>query len=104
MFRSVMTITRELYLYLTKIIFMLKRSVKLRCYIQGGSNMTGTDLCVNKPQSVPVIFEPPCIFGDMAACGREACRSTTCCCDIIVYYNLNLKLLTKLINSAFVGE
>ena len=26
---------------------------------QGGSNMTGTDLCVNKPQSVPVIFEPP---------------------------------------------
>jgi len=29
-------------------------------YVQGGSNMTGTDLCVNKPQSVPVIFEPPC--------------------------------------------
>jgi len=29
--------------------------------IQGGSNMTRTDLCVNKPQSVPVIFEPPCI-------------------------------------------
>ena len=24
--------------------------------------MTGTDLCVNKPQSVPVIFEPPCIL------------------------------------------
>jgi len=23
--------------------------------------MTGTDLCVNKPQSIPVIFEPPCI-------------------------------------------
>jgi len=23
--------------------------------------MTGTDLCVNKPQSVPVIIEPPCI-------------------------------------------
>jgi len=21
--------------------------------------MTGTDLCVNKPQSVPVVFEPP---------------------------------------------
>ena len=43
--------------------------------IQGGSNMTGTDLCVNKPhcaaavqcglftyKSVPVIFEPPCIM------------------------------------------
>jgi hypothetical protein len=30
--------------------------------VQGGSNMTRTDLCVNKPQSVPVIFEPPCII------------------------------------------
>ena len=25
-------------------------------------------------------------------------------CRIIVYFNVNLKLLTKLINSAFVGE
>ena len=24
--------------------------------------MTGTDLCVNKPVTVPVIFEPPCII------------------------------------------
>ena len=32
MFRSLMTITRELYLYLTKVIFMLKHSVKLRRY------------------------------------------------------------------------
>ena len=31
-------------------------------YVQGGSNMTGTDLYVNKPQSVPVICEPPCIL------------------------------------------
>jgi hypothetical protein len=31
---------------------------KLQC----GSNMTGADLCVNKPQSVPVIYEPPCTF------------------------------------------
>jgi hypothetical protein len=30
--------------------------------IQGDLNMTGTDLCVNKQQSVPVIFEPPCIY------------------------------------------
>jgi hypothetical protein len=30
--------------------------------VQGGSNMTGTDLCVNKSQFVPVIFEPPCIW------------------------------------------
>jgi len=32
MFRSSMTIIRELYLYLTKVIFMLKHSVKLRRY------------------------------------------------------------------------
>jgi len=36
--------------------------IKQDRHIQGGSNMTGTDLCVNKPQSVPVIFEPPCII------------------------------------------
>jgi hypothetical protein len=24
--------------------------------------MTGTDLCVNKSQFVPVIFEPPCTY------------------------------------------
>ena len=35
---------------------------KTVCYIQGGSNMTGTDLCVNIYKSVPVIFEPPCIM------------------------------------------
>jgi len=28
--------------------------------IQGGSNMTGTDLCVRLYKSVPVIFEPSC--------------------------------------------
>jgi len=33
MFRSLMTIIRELYLSVTKVIFMLKHSVKLRCYI-----------------------------------------------------------------------
>jgi len=33
MFRSLMTIMRKLYLYLTKVIFMLKPSVKLRRYI-----------------------------------------------------------------------
>ena len=33
MFRSLMTIIRELYLYLTKVIFMLKHWVKLRSYI-----------------------------------------------------------------------
>jgi len=33
MFRALMTIIREFYLYLTKVIFMLKHSVKLRRYI-----------------------------------------------------------------------
>ena len=35
MFWSLMTIIRELYLYLTKVIFILKHSVKLRRYISG---------------------------------------------------------------------
>ena len=30
MFQSSMTIVRELYLYLTKVVFMLKHSAKLR--------------------------------------------------------------------------
>jgi len=33
MLRSLMTVIRELYLYLTKVTFMLKHSVKLRRYI-----------------------------------------------------------------------
>ena len=33
MFRSLMTVIRELYLYLTNVIFMLKYSVKLRRYM-----------------------------------------------------------------------
>jgi len=50
-------------------------------------------------------------LGDVAACRRAACvlcavRSETekCRSYIIVYFNVKLKLLTKLINSAFVGE
>jgi len=34
--------------------------------------MTGTDLCVNKPQSVPVIFEPPCINGEWVEGDKSA--------------------------------
>jgi len=30
-------------------------------YIQGGSNMTGTDCLQFTHKSVPVVFEPPCI-------------------------------------------
>ena len=31
-----------------------------KCHVQGGSNMTGTDLYKRTHKSVPVIFEPPC--------------------------------------------
>jgi len=47
----------------------------------------------------------------VAACRTAACvlcavqnETETCRSDIIVYFNVNLKLLTKVINSAFVGE
>jgi len=33
----------------------------LRMDVQGGSNMTGTDVTRFTHKSVPVIFEPPCI-------------------------------------------
>ena len=33
MFRSLMTITMDLYLYVAKVIFMLKHSLKLRRYM-----------------------------------------------------------------------
>jgi len=49
MFRSLMTIARELYLYLTEVVFMLKHWVKSRLYIY--------------------IY----IFGDVTACRRAAC-------------------------------
>ena len=38
----------------------MKLLIKIKREIQGGSNMTGTDLCVRLYKSVPVIFEPPC--------------------------------------------
>jgi hypothetical protein len=38
--------------------------VGLWALVQGGSNMTGTDLCVRLYKSVPVIFEPPCIWDE----------------------------------------
>jgi len=47
MFRSLMTIIKELNLYLTKVIFMLNHWVKLRRYIY--------------------------IYGDVATCRRAAC-------------------------------
>jgi hypothetical protein len=49
-------------------------------YLQGGSNMTGTDLCVNKPHmSVPVIFEPPCITELTFTVQLTSCPSEVTC-------------------------
>ena len=60
-----------------------------------------------------ITYQPPLVFGDVAACRRAACvlcalqneslKTETCKSDINVYFNVNLKDLTKLINSAFVG-
>ena len=51
---------------------MLARTPLIVNVIQGGSNMIGTDLCVNKPQSVPVIFEPPCTYiVSVGSCGSN---------------------------------
>jgi hypothetical protein len=36
-----------------------------RTHRYAGSNMTGTDLCVNKPHSVPVIFEPSYVLSHL---------------------------------------
>ena len=38
----------------------VNKTVIMERDIQGGSNMTGIDLCVRLYKSVPVIFEPPC--------------------------------------------
>ena len=77
---------------MTEVIFMLKHSVKITSLHK---------------------------LGDVAACRRAACvlcavrsetdddgqlKIETCRSDIIEYFNVNLNLLTKLINSAVVGE
>jgi hypothetical protein len=84
MFRSLMTIIRELYLCLSKVTFMLKTLCKITSLYK---------------------------LGDVAARCRAACvlcavqsEYLTCRSDINDYFNVNAKLLTKLINSAFVGE
>jgi hypothetical protein len=38
--------------------------VQKQAEVQGGSNMTGTNLWLVYTQSVPVIFEPPCISNE----------------------------------------
>ena len=41
------------------------RLLEILYKVQAGSNMTGTDFCVNKPHYVPVIFEPACTIIDI---------------------------------------
>jgi hypothetical protein len=47
------------YILVTKIPGRVLRNFQV---IQDGSNMTGTDYTLFTHKSVPVIFEPPCIF------------------------------------------
>ena len=49
-----------MYVCMLAALLQFKKIVQFHILIvQGGSNMTGTDLCLNKPVTVPVIFEPP---------------------------------------------
>jgi len=56
-------------------------------YVQGGSNMTGTDLCVNKLHLVPVIFEPPCILRFTAKKACTACLRTSYKIGLLTNFN-----------------
>jgi len=56
MFRSLMTIIRELYLYLTEVIFMLKRSVNLRRYILRGDVAVCHTAAVRHTAASPNIY------------------------------------------------
>jgi hypothetical protein len=66
--------------------------------IQGGSDMTGTDLCVNKSQFVPVIFEPPCISDIMHLFGKDFGQ------NLPQEWNQNFKIRFSQISVTFVGE
>ena len=52
MFQSSMTIIRDLYLYLTKVIFMLKHSVKLRHLTLDSTRLT----CQSTVSLLPCLF------------------------------------------------
>jgi len=48
--------------HLLYILIVKYLTLALSNYIQGGSNMTGTDLYKHTHKSVPVVFEPPCFM------------------------------------------
>jgi len=57
MFRYLMTIIRELYLYLTKVIFMLKQSLKLRPYVYAALRHVATSPNVYKDVILPSVLK-----------------------------------------------
>jgi hypothetical protein len=59
-------------------------------YIQGGSNMTETDLCVKKTALVPVIFKPPCTCCTVYVSTRTAVHLLHCTCQHTDRYTLAL--------------
>jgi len=86
MFRSLMTVIRELYLYLTNVIFMLKYSVKLRRYIY-----TYVHIYAYILGDVAVCLRATCVLcavqndtlilrlSLILHCTQHTYRSTTCC-------------------------
>jgi len=56
---NILCVTQKKHKLRTK--YKSRKRLQVWFDIQGGSNMTGTDLCVNLATSVPVIFEPPLI-------------------------------------------
>jgi hypothetical protein len=71
----------------------IQRQITTTSDIQGGSNMTGTDLCVNKSQFVPVIFEPPCSSYMPTGCHYLSLysRAHECICPILAHFTITRK-------------
>jgi len=64
-------------------------------FIQGGSNMTGTDVARFTHKSVPVIFEPPCICIDGVSKHNNVDQKIALVCDL---FECNLKCTFLLAN------
>jgi hypothetical protein len=59
--------------------------------------MTGTDLCVNKSQFVPVIFEPPCTLtlSNQPSYMKDTGRATPQYINFIYSGNKDIKCILK---------
>ena len=85
MFRSLMVIIREIYVYLTKVIFMLKHWVKLRRYInlvkcESGSLYTAynTHRCLSQSHSALHTTHISVSLSLTLHCTQHTRHSTTC--------------------------